>query len=394
MARALIAALLALGLLTGCGGEDEAPSGAPEPSRPISFQLFGDPEEIAIYEELVKAYERKTAGEVDLIVAADRKDHLAKLTASFAARRAPEVFLLNYRNMGGYADRGVLEPVERRVEDLEAFYPVAVDAFRYDGTLQCLPQNVSSLVVYFNEDKVDAVPEDFEGFRALAREVGVGVDPGTIRAAAFIWGGGGELTDDPVEPTKFAFGPDDRGLQALLSLAEFAPSATEEESKPSDERFIEGELGMFLSSRREVPLFRTIEAFEWDVAGFPTIAEPATVLHSDGFCMAKGAGAESAWRFVEFASSPEGQQILSRGGRTVPSRRAVAESSAFLDPSRPPESDQVFLDQIEVMRALPTTKNWTAVEEAADDALSSAFYGRLTPEQAVERIHEETDGRF
>ena len=33
-----------------------------------------------------------------------------------------------------------------------AYYSKPVEAFTYRGTLQCMPQNLSSLVVYYNRD--------------------------------------------------------------------------------------------------------------------------------------------------------------------------------------------------------------------------------------------------
>ena len=51
----------------------------------------------------------------------------------------------------------MLEPIESRLEGSDAFeqedfYQQALDAFRFDGELVCLPQNISSLVVYYNRD--------------------------------------------------------------------------------------------------------------------------------------------------------------------------------------------------------------------------------------------------
>ena len=92
-----------------------------------------------------------------LIEASDRDDLLARLATSFAGGTPPDVFLLNYRFYGQFAARGVIEPVQDRLEGSDAFeeedfYPQALEAFRRDGELVCLPQNISSLVVYYNRD--------------------------------------------------------------------------------------------------------------------------------------------------------------------------------------------------------------------------------------------------
>ena len=94
---------------------------------------------------------------VNLVEASDRDDLLARLSTSFAGGDPPDLFLLNYRFYGQFAARGVLEPIEQRVDDSEVFqqedfYDIALDAFRFGGTLTCLPQNISSLVVYYNRD--------------------------------------------------------------------------------------------------------------------------------------------------------------------------------------------------------------------------------------------------
>ncbi len=126
-------------------------------------------------------------------------------------------------------------------------------------------------------------------------------------------------------------------------------------------------MGMFLSSRRDVPVLRTITDFAWDVAPFPTDVEPASVLHSDGFCISKGEGADAAWMWVEYALGQKGQEVLAASGRSVPSLKAVAESPAFLDPSDPPANSKVFVDALSQMHQLPVTANWSEVEGLSDE---------------------------
>ena len=78
----------------------------------------------------------------------------------------------------------------------------------------------------------------------------------------------------------------------------------------------------------------------------------------------------------------------------MPSLREVAESPDFLNPTQPPRSSEVFLDQVDVARRLPTTRGFPQVEDAADLALEEAFYGRIDRGALLERIARETDGRF
>ena len=94
---------------------------------------------------------------MQLIEASDREDLIARLSTSLAGGSPPDLFLMNYRFYGQFAARDALEPLEPYLEDsdefqLEDLYQQAVDAFRWDGQVTCLPQNISSLVVYYNKD--------------------------------------------------------------------------------------------------------------------------------------------------------------------------------------------------------------------------------------------------
>lgn len=419
MRRALVLFLLLA--LAGCGGS--AGGDGPGDGK-VSFQVFGDPEELEIYREVIAGYEKAGGEQVQLIEAPDRDAHLQKLTTSFAAKRPPDVFLINYRNFGPYVSRGALDPVGPRLERSTAlargdYYESPLEAFTWKGELTCIPQNASSLVVYYNRDlfRQAGVEEpkgawtwdDFlrtgirlrENLRAGSpdgEKRALGADPALIRLAPFIWSSGGELVDDLDAPTRFTFDSpaSRRGIDRFLSLYRegLVPREVDVEAQALDERFIEGTLAMFMSSRREVPAFRSIEDFEWDVAPFPRAERKASVLHSDAFCLARRGDADAAWEFVEYAAGEEGQRLLAEGGRTVPSLKSVAESESYLRADLPPRRARVFLDALPGLQRLPNTARWPQIEDSATLAFKRAFYDELSVGDAIERIEAETAAAF
>ena len=420
MRRVLV--LLALLSLGGCGG---GPGGGDGPGDGrVSFQVFGDPEELEIYREVVAGYERASSEKVQLIEAPDRDAHLQKLTTSFAARKPPDVFLINYRNFGPYVTRGALDPVGPRLDKSTAlaredYYESPLEAFTWEGELTCMPQNASSLVVYYNRDlfrqagvevpKGEWTWDEFLRTGIRLRESlrdtspngerrALGADPALIRLAPFIWSAGGELVDDLDAPTRFTFDTEAArvGIDRFLSLYRegLVPREVDVEAQALDERFIEGTLAMFMSSRREVPAFRSIEAFDWDVAPFPRAERKASVLHSDAFCLAREGDAEEAWKFVEYAAGEEGQRLLAEGGRTVPSLKTVAESDSYLRTDLPPRNARVFLDALPGLDRLPNTARWPQIEDSATLAFKRAFYDELSVEDAIDRIESETAAAF
>lgn len=400
MVRPLIAALaLAALALAACGrGID--------PQTTIRLQVSGDPAELDAYRALIAAYEKVHPGrKVELIPVGKPRDHMAKLATGFAAGNAPELFLLNFRRFGQFADSGALEPLgpylaARGQFDAADFYAPAVDAFRFRGTLACLPQNVSSLVVYYNRalfrkyqvplPHKDWMLRDFtDAAVRLTRDTdgdgktdlwGVGLEPTLIRIAPFVWGLGQDLVNDLERPTMLTL---DRPLamramsyvKQLNARFGVVPPLAAHQAESEESRFARGGLGMIFESRRFVPTLRAFPDLDWDVAPFPRLAVPAGALHADGYCMARGAANKPlAADFVAWALSVEGQTLMARSGRTVPSRRAVAESPAFLDPALKPASARVFLDAIPILRRTPNVAVWHEVESKADQLLEEWFY--------------------
>jgi multiple sugar transport system substrate-binding protein len=434
---ALLAALLiasVAGLGAGCGGSDSA-------SGSVRLLVFGDPPELDAFRTLIRSFERAEPEiDVQLVEASDRNDLIARLSTSIAGGSPPDLFLMNYRFFGQFAARGALEPLEEYVDgsgefSLDDFYPEAVDAFRWDGRVTCMPQNISSLVVYYNRDlfrrfgvpaptddmawsqfvyRAQQLTRDAQGAvvraadpdlpaqpsSAPAAVYGLGVEPSLIRIAPFLWSNRADLVDDEEHPTRFALDTPaaKSALEQFFQLRTaqgVVPPDVEVEAEDDETRFLNGRMAMLLESRRFVPALREAAAFDWDVAALPAHQQPASILHSDAYCMTKGSNAkDAAWRFVEYALGPEGAPVIARTGRTVPSLRSVAESDAFLDPSQKPRSARVFLDVIPTIRNVPTVSTWPEIEDAAGPILENGMYLGKPVDEVVAEVDAATRPLF
>jgi multiple sugar transport system substrate-binding protein len=398
--------------LAGCGGEDTPAEPGGEPVS-IRVQVSGEPEETKVYAALATAYEKAHPDvRVQVVEVASKGDHLARLSTSFAAGDPPDVFLVNYREYSQFVARGAVaaieEPLADRDVDLSAYYDEPVEAFSYDGELQCMPQNISSLVVYYNRavfaDAGLPEPADdwtWDDFVTTARRLtagdvrGAGIDASIIRLAPFVWSNGGEIVDDETQPTRLTLDTDAsrEAVQDIVDLVREGSVPTEEELAAQDlqTRFVTGKLGMLLSSRREVPPLREVAGLDFDVAPVPRRGEPSTILHSDAYCLsAKGDQQEAAADFVAFATGEQGQRLTALSGRTVPSLRAVAESPAFLNPAQAPSRSQVFLDGITSMRRTPVVPVWPEVEDIVEEQMTRAFYDE---DASLDAVLAEIDRR-
>ncbi|MCA9858583.1 MAG: sugar ABC transporter substrate-binding protein [Thermomicrobiales bacterium] len=393
----------------------------------IRFAFWGDPAEEAAYQAVVDSFE-SAHPEIDVIVdyTPGQSDYYRKIASDFAAGDAPDVYLTNYRQFGQYASAGGLAPIQSYLDNSATiaesdYYELSLDAFRFGaaGELYCLPQNISSLVVYYNDDLFEAagvpVPEDgwsWDTFVSAAQaltqdtdgdgtidQYGVVVTPSMYRMVSWIWGSGGEVVDDIANPTTLTIDTPEAlaGLEKFVSLGvsgyNVVPPEEEVAAEADQDRFMRGGAAMFIQSRRPVPTLREITDFSWNVTSLPVLDQAATVLHSDAFCMAANADNQDAvWTFIEYAGSAEGQLLLAETGRTVPSMISVSESDVFLkgvprtssDASPvsspeavaplPPSNAQVYLDNVTVMHRLPSISTWVEVEDAFDAEFDRSFY--------------------
>ena len=404
---------------TGCANSSQT-------ADTVSFMVFGDPAERLAYQQLVDAFEKKHP-EIDIVLThiPSPRDYRTRLITEFAAGSPPDVTLMNYRRYASFAAKELLEPIgpflrESELIQLSDFYPVTTNAFTWRGTLMCVPQNISSLVVYYNQDLFDVAgipyPTDgwhWDDFLATAQaltidtnadgrieQYGLGIAPSLFRLAPFIWQNNGFVVNDPITPSRLTL-TRPQSLDALQWFVDLqlvhgvVPDRVEETALDSESRFIGGQTAMFLNSRRGTPTYREITSFKWDVAPLPTGERPAGILHSDAYCLSKTTeNKTAAWTFIEFANSFDGQTIIAGSGRTVPSLIAVAESDAFLNPSLPPSRSDVFINNAPILLTVPVISTWQEIERVASEEIERAFYGDISVEQAADLATLRTEEYF
>jgi len=409
-------------LLTACTPVQPPSTATDSAAASLTFLLSGDPTDEAAYQALIDAFAAEHGDiAVNLINIPSGGDFRKRLAADFAAGTPPDLFLINYRNLGRFAASGAVEPLTDYLANsalikTSDYYPQALAAFQWNGEQICMPQNISSPVIYYNKALFDAAglsyPTDawtWDGFLETAVMMtqdtdndgvtdlyGFGIEPTLVRAAPFVWMNGGDLVDDPAAPTRLALDTPEskealQWFMALQLVHQVTPDAVAEEAESSLSRFINGRLAMFMDSRRAVPEFRAISAFDWDAAALPVGKSRASILHADAFCLAAaGQQKDAAWTFLEFANSEAGQTILASTGRTVPSRIALSQSSVFLNSEAKPANSQAFLDAIPHIRNLPLMATWSDIEGIVNTELTNAFYGNVSLDEALQAANEHS----
>ena len=269
------------------------------------------------YRNVVKGFRKvEPKVTVNLVEASDRDDLLARLSTSFAGGNPPDLFLLNYRFYGQFAReecssrsknawttprpssrRTSTNPRSRRSDSEERSCACrrTSRASSSTTTATCSPRPGAR-----SRRPVDLGRVGREGRRAHQGHRRRRQDRCTasassrlIRLAPFVWWNGGEIVDDPANPTRFTLqaGGAQRDGEVLRSPPNARCHARpRQRSSRRTTRHASRTAGsaMLLSSRRSTPTFRTINRLRLGrrtaaaaraAGGHPALGR---VLHDEG----------------------------------------------------------------------------------------------------------------
>ncbi|HQR28125.1 MAG TPA: extracellular solute-binding protein [Nocardioides sp.] len=427
------AALLTVGVLVaaalaGCTGSGSAtPSASPSPTAapsPVSltFGVFGPDAELVAYSDLARAY---TAGHdnvnVTVVPWADRD---AQAKAFRSGEPVPDVFMLSQRDLAWALDNGVTQPVDelldaRGVSFGDDYARDALAAFAGDNSLACMPYSISPMVIYYNTDLIDFdrmrrrgldAPEEldswnFDQFTAAAEFAtrpargtrGVYIAPSLQGLAPFIYSGGGQVFDEPKDPTSLAFSTGDTqsALEATLTLlrdAQVTPTPAQLAEEDPLTLFKEGKLGMIAGFRNLTPELRTVEGLSFDVMPMPRITRSGTVGDVAGMCIAADTdNVEAAADFLVNVLSEEAVATVASQGYIVPANVAVATSDAFLQPTQLPANAAIFNASVRDIVVPPQLDSWARLEAAAAPGIHELLTVTVLDEAAMDDITGRID---
>ena len=415
----VVVALLGAVALAGCSSEAHTPSrpsagASPTPTTsaatgPLSVFVYGDERKISAYRRIADGFARTDGGvKVQLHVYADAQRAADATLTGLRGKFGPDVFLLDQTYLPEFVDPPLLTPLDEPLEKRglqfgDDYQRVALTAMSADAALQCMPAEVSPLVVYYNRDLLPrrqlaaagvTLPHSadtwtWDDFAATARAMagrdhlgpvkGVSIPSDLDVLTAFLRSAGADVVDDDVNPTKLDL-ESDTAVETIRKVALLArdPSvsltAAQLQEKTPEQWFTEGRLGMFLGTREDLPALRDTPGLRFDVAPLPSFGSPRTVSQINGWCVnASSQHVDEAADFIAYAVSRKASRLAASTDVIVPSRLDVVSSRLFLEPDEQPRDSQVFVNSIRRSDPLPFAKQWPAVEQSAKVELEQLF---------------------
>ncbi len=399
-----------------------------EPAGPLEIAVYGTAAQVRAYEEIVEAFAAVNPS-VDVDLSTYRRAGAARKAALTALREGtgPDVFLADSGHLPDLLATRGLQPVDTMLEerDLEFgddFQRLGLTAFSANARLQCMPAEVSPLVLYYNRELVrTSQPQepiilpnardqswDWEEFELVARATagqdqlgpvtGAWFPRDTETLAAFVRSNRGDIVDDVLDPTSLTL-TSEEALSVVETLASFArdPAVSPPDGQGASDPvrlFTEGRLGMLVGTRADLPRLRAAEELRFGVLPLPSFGRLRSVSYLTGWCV-NGATEEAglAGDFLAFAVGPEAAAIASRSGAIVPSRLDAVHSRAFIQPRRQPANAFFYASGIRRSDPMPMADAWPEVSGLVEEQLSELYSDASIDLGTLERRMERLNAR-
>jgi multiple sugar transport system substrate-binding protein len=283
------------------------------------------------------------------------EDGVQRLLREAVAGTLPDVAYVGLNLWRVLQARGLAQPLEPFMGDKAAFeaegYRAAVRLGAFNGQTWALGASASTLVMYVNPALVeraggsmDAFPADWDGIIALARKIddlgptidGIWVQRHDWRFQSLLGSYGGR----PMTPDETNITFDDAaGVAAARLFQRFAKEAGMKSYDENEARqsFPAGTLGIMLESSSLLTRFLQGAGDKFDVVvkPLPISAAPETVYFPTGgsglVMLATDPKQQAAvWRYMRFATGPEGAKIIVENTGFAPTNAKVVEDAQYL----------------------------------------------------------------
>ena len=385
----------------------------------LTYMMWGDPPEIAVWEQLVAAFHTANPDITVKVEVSDWDSYWNKLRVQIAGGDAPDLFAMDGPIYPDWQSRGTLLNLQPYIDAdpaaLEGVYAAPLSVYHMPDGYYGLPRDFQTIVMYYNKPMFDAAgvayPDDswtIDSFRDAAAKLtldkdgdgktdqwGVSTEIWDMEPfwGPMVYNHGGDIinadhsktlmTEAPARDA-FAF------INAMVNQDRSIMSAEQLESYGYD-GFAAGVAAMTFSGHWVIPNYNTM-AFDWGVAPLP--AGPsgrATLVNSAGIVIgADTPHPDEAWKFARFVISPEGQTILASLGFAIPVTESVATGPAYLEQTSKGDH-KLFVDALAYARAKPSFRGYEEWAGLVGDPLGLVWTGESDLTEALDEIAASAD---
>lgn len=414
------------GSTSGSASQSTAKPGQTTEITMAHWSASGQTEKVVI-DQVLNGFQKKYPSiKVKLNIMGDGYE--VKMTSMLAAKSEPDVILVPDGQFGTWVKTGALLNINSRVTtskdlDISKMWSTAIARYRWDGKMMgsgdiyALPKDIGPVVMYYNKDifkkyGVATPPNDrpmttteaLEMWKKLTHDDNGDGRPEVYGMGRIWWEGmvmsnGGKILSDDRKSLALN---DPKSVAAIQFVADcinvhkIAPDGKTQSTMQEDTMFSTGKIACIENGRWAVTSYRQF-GFDWDVCPMPSFTEKPlqnSWSGSVGYAVsARSKKADEAYKLVEYFASPDGQELMSAMGFSIPLYSDIAKTDKFLQPTKKPANAKAFITAAENQQAglwqLVPNKSWI---DTLNQEMSPVWEGKKTAEQAIGDMKPKIDG--
>ncbi|MRX44756.1 extracellular solute-binding protein [Agromyces sp. Q22] len=391
-------------VLTGCAGFGGG--GEEGGDQALTFTTWGSEAEEASFTELIDQFEAEHDGaEVKLnVVPYDQM--FSNIDAQLSSGDAPDLFRVDYGNLGVYSSQGQLLDLSPYFDNAEVdeFVPAMWEAVSYEGVPYGVPHQTDVSAVLVNTAMVEQAGIDpstlpqtqedawtWQEFADVAEQLRASLPAdkypfvynwqlgGAPRWLSWLFQADGTFLDGSTATIDSAEG--EQALDFTKSFFEndwVPPTSSTKGTVYADSLFTEGTAAMAFIGSFLVPDVDYLAEFEWTAIPMPRDVRGATDLGGNALVATKDTdNPDLAAEFLKFMTSADAMSLFCANTNELPTRLDL-EGDAVQFVIRP-DVMPVFVDQAATIEPSDvkqlTSPAMAAVNTALQDQLEAAFIG-------------------
>lgn len=351
---------LSIGLLAGCGGNDNTAESSDPGEIKVWVQFSDETPEGRAWQEIVEGFNSENEGKYKAVTeyiprSGSGGGYEDKVNAAITTNSLPDVITLDGPNTAAYAHSGVLAPLDEYLEDhdMDDVLDSIIQQGTYDGKLYAFGFSESNVGVYYNKQMFEQAgidstdlptledPWTWGEFKdicgkltkefqtpAIDLQLASGDEMLTYAYTPFVWSNGGNVVNE--EGTKAeGYFDDEKTVEALGFIQDLVKNDYTTIS-PIEKGFETGKYPMLLSgSWTMADLAENYEDIEYGILPYPVSDSTKELVSPTGSWQvamtAKTEKKDASAAFIKYVTSTESSKIISLGNSVLPIRNSTIE---------------------------------------------------------------------
>ena len=404
---------LALSGCTGFGGGGGGGGGGSN-SQSLTFTTWGSEAEEMQFKKLIKQFESENDGASIKLNVVPYDQMFSNIDAQLASGDAPDLFRVDYGNLGVYSSQDQLLDLGPYFTDKEIadFVPAMWEAVSFNGTPFGVPHQTDVSALLVNTAMVESAGVDpstfpttqdqawtWAEFADVAQQLRSGLPEdkypfvynwqlgGAPRWLSWLFQSGGSYISEDGKKATIDSAEGKKSLDFTKSFFEnkwVPPTSSTKATVYADNLFTEGTAAMAFAGSFLIPDQESLNKFEWTAIPMPRDERGATDLGGNALVATKDAkNPKLAAKFLKFMVSADAMSAFCAATNELPTRLDLAGDAVTFDVR--PDVMPVFVDQAATIEAGDvkqlTSPGMAAINTALQDQLEAAFTGnQSTPD--------------